>query len=135
VQQYCLAGAARPTLEYNMLNGMLKGFIDLIVEHEGRYYVIDWKSNYLGATAAAYTVAAMRNEILQSRYDLQYVLYVLALHRLLTARLPNYNYERDLGGAIYVFLRGMDAPSQGLFMDKPPRQLIEELDRLFATIS
>jgi exodeoxyribonuclease V beta subunit len=135
VQQYCLAGAARPTLEYNMLNGMLKGFIDLIVEHEGRYYVIDWKSNYLGATAAAYTVAAMRSEILQSRYDLQYVLYVLALHRLLTARLPNYNYERDLGGAIYVFLRGMDAPSQGLFMDKPPRQLIEELDRLFAKIS
>ncbi|WP_242466248.1 exodeoxyribonuclease V subunit beta [Chromatium okenii] len=131
VQQHCLAGYARPALEYNVLNGMLKGFIDLICEYDGRYYIVDWKSNYLGATAAAYTEKAMRDEILHSRYDLQYVLYVLALHRLLTARLPNYNYDRDLGGAIYVFLRGIEAPSQGLFFDKPPRQLIETLDRLF----
>jgi exodeoxyribonuclease V beta subunit len=113
---------------------MLKGFIDLVFEHQGRYYVLDWKSNWLGPDDNAYTQEAMRAAIVERRYDLQYVLYLLALHRQLRARLPDYEYDRHLGGAIYVFLRGGQSASQGLFMDRPPRALIESLDRLFAGV-
>ncbi|MBV5308161.1 exodeoxyribonuclease V subunit beta [Chromatium okenii] len=132
VQKHCQPSQPRPPLASNQLNGMLKGFIDLLLVHEGRYYVVDWKSNWLGKDDAAYTRMAMQVEMLHHRYDLQAVLYVLALHRLLKARLPNYDYDRDIGGAIYVFLRGAATASQGLLMDKPPRQLIEEIDELFA---
>ncbi len=132
VQAQVLPGQPRPGLEGMQLNGMLKGFIDLVFEHDGRYYVVDWKSNWLGADDAAYTEPAMREAILHARYDLQYVLYLLALHRQLVARLPGYDYDRHIGGALYVFLRGGYGASQGLYMDKPPRQLIETLDRLFA---
>ena len=132
VQKHCQPGQPRPPLASNQLNGMLKGFIDLLFVHAGRYYVVDWKSNRLGTDDAAYTREAMQAAMLHHRYDLQAVLYVLALHRLLKARLPNYDYDRDVGGAIYVFLRGAAAASQGLLMDKPPRQLIEAIDELFA---
>ena len=132
VQSQVLIGQRRPGLETMPLNGMLKGFIDLVFEHDGRYYVLDWKSNWLGADDAAYTAEAMRAAMLHARYDLQYVLYLLALHRQLQARLPGYDYDRHIGGALYAFLRGSYSDSQGLYMDKPPRALIEKLDRLFA---
>jgi len=101
-----LDGAPRPALEPARLNGMLKGFIDLVFEHDGRYYVADYKSNWLGPDDAAYTPAKMRAQILHSRYELQYVLYLFALHRLLKVRLPDYDYDRHVGGAVYLFLRG-----------------------------
>ena len=135
VQSHVLIGQRRPGLETMQLNGMLKGFIDLVFEHDGRYYVVDWKSNWLGADDAAYTAEAMRAAMLHARYDLQYVLYLLALHRQLLARLPGYDYDRHIGGALYAFLRGSYSDSQGLYMDKPPRALIERLDRLFAGAS
>ncbi|MFK7160500.1 exodeoxyribonuclease V subunit beta [Marinospirillum sp. MEB164] len=121
----------RPPAQSHLLNGLLKGFIDLVAEHQGRYFVIDWKSNRLGFQDAAYTQEAMLNTILSHRYDLQYVLYLVALHRLLKARLPDYDYDQHVGGAIYVFLRGTDhQPTQGLFCDKPPKALIEQLDAM-----
>ncbi|WP_139052900.1 exodeoxyribonuclease V subunit beta [Thiocapsa marina] len=129
---YTLDGAPRPTLQANILNGMLKGFMDLVFEHEGRYYMADYKSNWLGPDAAAYTPEAMRAEILHARYELQYVLYLFALHRLLKARLPDYDYDRHVGGAVYLFLRGIESPSRGLHTERPPRELIEALDRCFA---
>jgi exodeoxyribonuclease V beta subunit len=132
VAAHTLAAAPRPALPSGALNGMLKGFIDLVFEHQGRYYVADYKSNWLGPDDSAYTVEAMRGEILHARYELQYVLYLFALHRLLKARLPDYDYDRHVGGAVYLFLRGLHAPSQGLFVDRPPRQLFEALDVLFA---
>lgn len=110
---------------------MFKGFIDLTFEHQGQYYVADYKSNWLGEDDTAYTQAAMQSAILQHRYDLQYVLYLLALHRLLKLRLPNYDYDQHIGGAVYWFVRGIDADSRGVFSRKPPRQLIEQLDALF----
>ncbi len=132
VQRHCLPGAPRPALRADALNGMLKGFIDLVFAHGGRYYVLDWKSNWLGPDDGAYTPEALNAAMLAHRYDLQYSLYLLALHRQLAARLPGYDYDRDIGGAVYVFLRGSAAPSQGLFTAKPPRALIAGLDRLFA---
>jgi len=124
-------GAPRVAAEPVLLNGMFKGFIDLAFEHDGRYYVADYKSNWLGMDDAAYTRQAMEQSILDNRYDLQYVLYLLALHRQLKARLPDYDYDRHVGGALYIFLRGTRAASQGVYFTKPPRALIEQLDRLF----
>lgn len=132
VTSMTLDGEARPALDATRLNGMLKGFMDLVFEHEGRYYVADYKSNWLGPDDASYTAEKMRAQILHSRYELQYVLYLFALHRLLKARLPDYDYDRHIGGAVYLFLRGIHAPSQGLHFERPPRELIEQLDALFA---
>ncbi|WP_296236049.1 exodeoxyribonuclease V subunit beta [uncultured Pseudomonas sp.] len=128
VQQCELPGIARQPLRADTLNGMFKGFIDLIFEHQGRYYVADYKSNWLGSDDGAYTHEAMEVAIASHRYDLQYVLYVLALHRQLRLRLPDYDYDQHLGGALYLFIR---APQQGAYLARPPRELIERLDALF----
>ena len=132
VTRHTLGAQARPPLAPQQLNGMLKGFIDLVFEHEGRYYVADYKSNWLGPNDAAYTAHAMREEVLRHRYELQYALYLFALHRLLRARLPGYDYDRHVGGAVYVFLRGASSPGRGLHLERPPRALVEAMDRLFA---
>ncbi|MCF8088274.1 MAG: exodeoxyribonuclease V subunit beta [Desulfotignum sp.] len=126
-----LPGIVRPVLRQDRVNGMLKGFIDLVFCHEGRYFVLDYKSNYLGEDAAAYDPDAMAHAMAGHRYDLQSVLYILALHRLLRARVQDYDYERDVGGAVYLFLRGVNASGTGVYADKPPKALIHDLDRLF----
>ncbi|WP_331694272.1 exodeoxyribonuclease V subunit beta [Pseudomonas sp. ZY71] len=131
VRQHTHRGVARVAAEPVQLNGMFKGFIDLTFEHDGRYYVADYKSNWLGVDDLAYTEQAMEQSILDNRYDLQYVLYLLALHRQLKARLPDYDYDRHVGGALYLFLRGTRADSRGVYFVRPPRELIERLDRMF----
>jgi len=132
VRKYVLVGHQRPLLLPAKLNGMLKGFIDLVFEFDGKYYVADYKSNYLGANAEAYTQTAMRDKILASRYDLQYVIYTLALHKLLQARLGDaYDYDTHVGGAVYLFMRGYETDHGGAFYDRPPRALILELEALF----
>ncbi|MCC4263076.1 exodeoxyribonuclease V subunit beta [Oceanimonas baumannii] len=127
VRRHILPDRERPALASGRLNGMLKGFIDLVFEHEGRYYVVDYKSNWLGPDDADYTQAAMVEQVIRHRYDLQYVLYVLALHRQLLLRLPDYDYDTHMGGALYAFIR---CPGAGWF-DRPPRMLIETLNALF----
>ena len=113
---------------YPILNGVFKGFIDLLFEHEGRYYILDYKSNTLGQTAAAYTQAAMQACMVRHRYDLQAVLYTLALHRQLKQRLgERYDYAQHMGGFVYVFLRG----NGSVVAETPSQKLIETLDQLF----
>ncbi|WDP89107.1 MAG: exodeoxyribonuclease V subunit beta [Desulfobacter sp.] len=126
-----LPGIPRPALRRDRVNGMLKGFIDLVFCSQGRYFVLDYKSNHLGDTGAAYDGPAMAHAMAGHRYDLQYLLYILALHRLLTARLPDYDYDRDVGGAVYLFLRGVGRGGQGIYAHKPPKDAIIELDRMF----
>ncbi|MDX1458610.1 MAG: 3'-5' exonuclease, partial [Marinobacter sp.] len=123
--------SVRPPASAVELNGMLKGFIDLVFEHEGRYYVADYKSNTLGPDDEAYTPEAMARAVAEKRYDLQYAIYMLALHRLLASRLPDYDYDRHIGGAVYLFLRGSQGPVNGVHFDRPPRELIEAMDTLF----
>ncbi|WP_205340235.1 exodeoxyribonuclease V subunit beta [Denitrificimonas caeni] len=130
-REFILPGAARPYLQPERLNGMFKGFIDLVLEHQGRYYVIDYKSNWLGDNATEYSSAAMDECVLTHRYDLQYTLYILALHRLLKLRISDYDYDTHMGGAVYMFLRGAHSESQGLHHARPARELIERLDALF----
>jgi exodeoxyribonuclease V beta subunit len=121
-------GAPRESLTADELQGQLTGFLDLVFESGGRYYVLDYKSNRL----PDYHPARLAEAVLASRYELQYALYLLALHRLLKSRLPGYDYDCHIGGAIYVFARGIDTESKGIHRDCPPRALIEALDRLFA---
>ena len=132
VIRHSLAGTPRPAIAPAKLNGMLKGFIDLVFEHKGRYYIVDYKSNDLGPTPGDYERAALQQAILENRYDLQYLLYTLALHRLLRTRLPDYDYETHMGGVMYLFLRGIDGSGRGVFTDRPAAALIEAMDALFA---
>ena len=131
VRHYTHGNAPRLVTQTTSLNGMFKGFIDLTFEHEGRYYVADYKSNWLGGDETFYTEQSMEAAILENRYDLQYVLYLLALHRQLKARLADYDYDRHMGGAVYLFLRGSRSSTQGVYFTRPPRELIESLDLLF----
>lgn len=134
IRQYYPLSADTPPLDFRQVRGMLKGFIDLVFRHEGRYYLLDYKSNWLGEDREAYTRPAMEQAMRAHRYDLQYQLYSLALHRYLRHRLADYDYDRHFGGVIYLFLRGMDGQEggQGIFTTRPVRPLIDGLDQLFA---
>ena len=123
-------------LNFEPLTGLMRGFIDLIIRHQGRYYVLDYKSNLLGAKFADYQRTGMQQAIRAHRYDLQYLIYTLALHRLLQQRLPDYDYERHFGGVYYLFLRGMrpeDPGGTGIWFDRPPLSLIEAMSTALAT--
>jgi exodeoxyribonuclease V beta subunit len=129
-----LGGIDRPTLPERELHGMLKGFADLVFEHEGRYWVLDYKSNALGSGDAAYTRRAMAQGMADHRYDIQGAIYMLALHRLLKSRLgADYDPARQLGGAIFLFLRGIANPStRGCCLLEPDLDLLDGLDQLLA---
>ena len=132
IQQHFLAGQARASIPRGRLNGMLRGFIDLVFEHDGRYYVADYKSNWLGPADAAYDAGAIAQAILAQRYDLQSAIYLHALHRLLGARLgKHYDYETHVGGALIFFLRGHESAGQGLHIERPPLAVMESLDAMF----
>lgn len=125
-------GQPRPALGAVTLHGMLKGFMDLVFVHDGRYWVLDHKSNALGPHDAAYHAAAVQAEVLAQRYDAQAALYLLALHRWLAQRLgPRYEPAHHLGGALCVFWRGVAAPGAGVWHLTQPWPLLQELQRLF----
>ncbi|HTH74283.1 MAG TPA: exodeoxyribonuclease V subunit beta [Trinickia sp.] len=121
-------------LEGGMLTGFVKGFIDMVVEHEGRFWIIDWKSNHLGSTPADYGAVSLEAAMAHHAYHLQALLYTVALHRYLKARQPRYDYETHIGGYAYLFVRGVrpawrdgTAPC-GVHVRRPARELIDALD-------
>jgi exodeoxyribonuclease V beta subunit len=130
-----LAEAGIPVPNFNKTQAIryLKGFIDLVYEHDGQFYVADYKSNYLGDSIADYTVAAMQDSMTHSGYWLQATLYLVALHRYLKVRKPDYQIEKHLGGAVYLYLRGMDATTDqtGIVHWQPDPQLVLDVDALF----
>ncbi|GAB2545830.1 exodeoxyribonuclease V subunit beta [Simplicispira piscis] len=131
--KHLLPGLERPALPERELRGMLMGFADLVFEHNGRYWVLDYKSNHLGVNGSAYTAQALDAAMAAHRYDVQAALYLLALHRLLRARLgAAYVPAQHLGGALYFFLRGIDGPVQGVHPVPPPLELLIALDDLLA---
>ena len=134
IRQFDPLSAGCPPLEFMQVRGMLKGFIDLVFRHEGRYYLLDYKSNWLGEDSSAYTQQAMAAAMQAHRYDLQYQLYTLALHRYLRHRIADYDYDRHFGGVIYLFLRGVDKehPQQGIYTTRPNAGLIDLMDEMFA---
>ena len=116
------------------IDGFLRGFIDLVAGHDGVWYVLDYKSNWLGARADDYRPAGLSKAMADHRYPLQYLLYLVALSRYLAVRLPEYDYDQHIGGAFYLFLRGIEPEAgmdRGVYFDRPSRGCIEALDACF----
>ena len=113
------------------LHGLMKGFIDLVFRHQGRYYLADYKSNFLGPSPAHYIPAALDACMASHQYVLQALIYTLALHRFLGSRLRGYRYDDHFGGVYYLFLRAMHPshpPGTGIHAFRPDRALIAALD-------
>jgi len=114
------------------VNGLLKGFIDLVFEHEQRYYVVDYKFNSLGSGDAAYTPEALTAAMLAKRYDLQYAPILAGPAPAAEARLGEaYDYDTHIGGSLYLFLRGSQCRPADDFSTSRPGRLIEGMDKLF----
>ena len=124
----------KKALKFPTIQGVLKGFIDLIFEHNNKYYIVDYKSNHLGNQLQDYAKPQLNSSIEEHHYNLQYLIYTVALHRYLQQRLPDYCYNQHIGGVYYLFLRGMspkNGNTTGVFHHKPPFSLIQSLDQLF----
>ena len=129
LHQYGLAMDRQDFGVWTQLVGLLNGKIDLTYRHAGRVYVMDYKSNDL----PAYDPETLQQTMASSEYDLQALLYTLAVHRWMQLRLGDaYDYDRDLGGVRYVFCRGLDGadPARGVFVPQFPRALVEAVDAL-----
>jgi exodeoxyribonuclease V beta subunit len=131
-------GYSMPRLSFTALRGFLKGFIDLVFEHDGRYFVLDWKSNHLGDAPAHYAQGTMAAAMRDQGYHLQYLLYTVALDRYLRHRLAGYRPEQHLGGVVYLFVRGVrpdwtDAAGAqtGVYFHRPAPDTIRQLSTLF----
>ena len=113
------------------LEGLMTGLIDLTYRHAGKWYVLDYKSNRL----PAYDATSLQRAMAHSEYDLQALIYTLALHHWLRFRLRDgYDYARDFGGIRYVFCRGLDADrddSPGIHAQRFTPELVDALDALF----
>lgn len=128
-------GVVAPPLARQQLQGYLRGFIDLVFEHGGRFHILDWKSNHLGSSVRDYALERVEAAMQAQGYHLQYLLYAVAVHRWLGQRLAGYDYDRHFGAAHYLFVRGVrpdwrnaDGSPAGVFHARPPRALVEELD-------
>lgn len=116
-------------LTFKALTGMLKGFIDLTFIWQGKYYICDYKSNFLGESCEDYQQESMQTAMDEAYYDWQYLLYTVALVKFLRLKNPEFNYETDFGGIYYLFLRGMrgDASGDGIYHHKPAWSVIEKI--------
>ena len=130
-------GQAVPGLQFGTLSGYLRGFIDLVFEQDGRYHLLDWKSNHLGDAPQDYGPDALQRTMAQQGYQLQALLYALALHRHLGQRLPHYRFEQHFGGVLYLFVRGVrpdwtlaDGTAAGVHAQRPTLPLLDALSAL-----
>ena len=116
-------------LQFRPVEGFMRGFIDALIRWEGRVYIIDWKSNWLGSRPEEYGPARMAAVMLKHNYYLQYHLYALATDLFMRNRDPGYDYQRGFGGVFYVFLRGVDSrrPDLGIFHARPKAETIHSL--------
>ncbi len=123
---------AAESLNVRRLNGFMKGFIDIVFEAGGRYFIADYKSNRLGSSIEDYAPGRLLDVMAAEHYYLQYLIYTIAIHRYLAKRIPGYDYDRHFGGGFYIFLRGVrsaDGNSASIYHDRPSRALVEAIDR------
>jgi exodeoxyribonuclease V beta subunit len=122
------------SLRFDPVEGFMRGFIDLLFRFKDRYYLIDWKSNWLGSQPADYGPEGMQRAMLEHNYYLQYHLYTLAADLFLERRLPSYDYQAHFGGVYYIFLRGIDPkdPSRGIFRDRPAAKTVRSIRGLIS---
>jgi len=116
-------------IQERQLKGYLTGFVDLVCRHHGKYYIMDYKTNYLGDSLGEYGKKRLVTAMHDHNYGLQYWIYTLVLHRFLGATLPEYQYERDFGGVFYLFARGMSPkhPGNGVYFDRPDKSVVDGL--------
>ncbi|HJW07867.1 MAG TPA: UvrD-helicase domain-containing protein [Rhodanobacter sp.] len=127
------ADAVPTGLDAITLNGMLTGFADLIFARDGRFHVLDYKTNWLGARLRDYQGESLAAAMATHHYPLQALLYTVALHRYLRQRMDGYTAERHLGESWYLFVRALGlAPGLGVWRRRWPAALIEALDHAFA---
>ncbi|MDX2471235.1 MAG: exodeoxyribonuclease V subunit beta [SAR324 cluster bacterium] len=124
-------GALVEELNFMKLKGFLKGFIDLTFVHEGKYFIADYKTNFLGDQFKDYSSEKIAESMMEHHYPLQLILYQLAIHRLLTLKIQDYSFATHMGGAFYLYLRGMH-PGQntGVYFTADTEALVMELDSL-----
>ena len=132
-------GWASQPLAFGMLHGYLRGFIDLVFEHRGRWFIADWKSNHLGWQPADYAAPSLARAMDGHAYGLQALLYALALHRYLAQRRRGDEPARRLGGVMMLFVRGLrpgwrqaDGSPCGRVHLRPPPALLRDLSELIA---
>ena len=112
------------------LNGVLNGIIDLVFEWQGKYYIVDWKTNCLGDKMSDYNESGLRKTMAGAGYILQYHLYSAALCMQMKYRCGSFDYDR-FGGVYYLFPRGMGNGENGIWFDRPPKACVNELVKLF----
>ena len=111
------------------IEGFMTGIIDLVFRRDGKYYLLDYKSNFLGANDISYNTESLSHSMTRHDYHLQYLIYTVALHRMLKRDLTSYSYEENFGGVYYFFLRGVDCEkTNGVFFTRPDQVLIEKID-------
>lgn len=130
-----------PQLAFNDMTAYLNGIIDLVFEANGKFWLLDWKSNHLGYRPQDYDAKNLSTAMDEHGYHWQYLLYTVALHRYLSSRIRDYHYDRHFGGIYYLFVRGVrpdwkntDGSPSGVFFTRPDRELIMSLDRLLMPV-
>lgn len=115
--------------------GMMNGFVDLFFKHNGKYYILDWKSNFLGDKIEDYSKEGLIQGMNESNYHLQYLLYTVAIDKYLSNRLgEGYNFEEHFGGVCYVFLRGVrDGEEIGFFVQDVKKEELEKMKEIIFT--
>jgi exodeoxyribonuclease V beta subunit len=117
-------------LSFSLTKGFMKGYIDMVFHEQDRFWLVDWKSNFLGSSVEDYGKNVLNNVMSRDFYILQYHLYILALHQYLQLRIPEFSYERHFGGVFYMFIRGVDpdkGPEFGIYKDIPDKTLVDAL--------
>ncbi|MEP7081291.1 MAG: UvrD-helicase domain-containing protein, partial [Ginsengibacter sp.] len=117
--------------KFSEMEGVMNGKIDMFFEYKGQYFVLDWKSTFLGDRLEDYNGEALSLGMNDHNYHLQYLIYSLAAKKYLESRLNSFDYQKDFGGVFYLFLRGMrEGKTEGIFHTKPSLKAIEQMENL-----
>lgn len=117
-------------LSFSLTRGFIKGYMDMLFYYNGRFWLVDWKSNFLGSSMEDYGKNALKRIMNDNLYILQYHLYTLAIHQYLRWRMTDFRYEKHFGGIFYIFIRGVDpdkGPEFGIYNDFPNPDLIDAM--------
>ena len=117
------------SFDKSAIKGLMNGKVDLFFEYDGKYYILDWKSNYLGYNLEDYNYPNLLTAMNDNNYHLQYLIYIVAVTKMLKNKIQDFNYEKNFGGVIYLFLRGIrEYKRSGVFTIKPPYKIIQSIE-------
>ena len=105
-------------INHKSTHQFLKGVIDMIFSFQGKYYIIDWKTNYLGNTEKCYAQDKLHKNIVQEKYFLQAFIYNIALFQYLSYKYGEVKAKEKYGATFYVYLRGIESDSFGIYSIK-----------------